>query len=529
MHVVGARSSPPGVDGVSLGPKVQGGLRWSLMRQLVTGLVSTAGALAYTRLLQPEDLGAVALAFLVYGGLYLLIQAPIRDAIVYYQEREEAHGSAAFWLLLGFSASAVSVVMAAAGLLGRFYDSPAAAALTRGMAMAFFLQALAVVPAALLLKRFRFAVHEILQTVLVLIFLVGWVVLALTGWGPWSLVLPQIVGTAFWAVAVWIAAGFRPILRPGRDAYRAIVRFSRSLLGSKLIVYLRASADNAAVGTLGAGALGWYSFGEDQSGFAVLSVGLPVGQVALPAMAAVQDKMAQVRRIYADMLRLTATLSTPMQIGAIVVADLGIALFFGEQWVGAVPVFQAYLAFRLVDTLLAVSDAVTSALGRPELRLRVDLIQLPLFLGGIWFGLRVWGGIAGVAWSLAVVRTLMGLVYLGVTMHLTRLDLGRSLRYLGPSTLAGMLMGLGVVGLRRTGVAEVLAGSLRPSLLADGVWLALLVLTGVVGYFSLLYALDRSGFKKVMTQAGQIAVPEGVRTRLLATRAGRKLMRWAEV
>jgi hypothetical protein len=32
-----------------------------------------------------------------------------------------------------------------------------------------------------------------------------------------------------------------------------------------------------------------------------------------------------------------------------------------------------------------------------------------------------------------------------------------------------------------------------------------------------------------MTQAGQIAVPEGMRARLLATRAGEKLARWAEV
>jgi O-antigen/teichoic acid export membrane protein len=261
----------------------------------------------------------------------------------------------------------------------------------------------------------------------------------------------------------------------------------------------------------------------------VLSVGLPVGQVALPALAAVQDKAAQVRRIYADMLRLTATLSTPMQIGAIVVADLGIGVLFGEQWLGAVPVFRAYLAFRLVDALLAVCDAATSALGRPELRLRVDVIQLPLFLGGVWYGLRVWGGITGVAWSLAVVRTLMGLAYLGVTMHLTRLDLRRTLRTLGPSTLAGGLMGLGVAGLRRTGLARMLAGSLQPSLLADGVWLAVLVLAGFVGYLTLLYALDRPGFKVVMTQAGQIAVPEGMRARLLATRAGEKLARWAEV
>ena len=72
-------------------------------------------------------------------------------------------------------------------------------------------------------------------------------------------------------------------------------------------------------------------------------------------------QLDKVRQIYLDMLRLTATLSTPMQIGAFVVADLGVALFFGEQWLGAIPVFRAYLAFRLVDVLLRISDSATSA------------------------------------------------------------------------------------------------------------------------------------------------------------------------
>ena len=68
-------------------------------------------------------------------------------------------------------------------------------------------------------------------------------------------------------------------------------------------------------------------------------------------------------------------------------------------------VFRAYLTFRLIQTLLSISDAAISALGRPQIRFAVDLAQLPFFVGGIWFGLQVWGGIEGVAWSLAIVQT----------------------------------------------------------------------------------------------------------------------------
>jgi len=522
--VVGQLGGAAGLDAT-----VARGLRWALVRQAITGLASTAGVLAYTRLLQPEDLGAVALAFLVYNGLILLVQAPIRDAVVYYQEREQAHGSAAFWLLVGFSTAAGALVMATAGRLGRFYRSPDAAGLTRGMAVAFFFQAVAVVPAGLLLKRFRFAVHEGLQTVLILILLAGWVALARLGFGPWSLVLPQVAGAVFWAASAWIAAGFRPTLRPGREAYRDIVRFSRSLFGNMAIVYLKTNIDNAAAGTLGEGPLGWYSFGENQSTFVAYGVGGTVAQVALPAMAAVQERIEKLGQVYLDMLRLTATLSTPMQIGAIVLADLGIGLFFGEQWLGAVPVFRAYLAFRLVGTLLAISNTATSALGRPDIPFAVDLAQFPFFVGGIWFGLRIWGGIAGVAWSLAIVRIVTGLVYFGVTMRATRVRAGKTLRYLAPSSLAGAAMGIVVWVLRGgivpqgsgalggAGVGHRMAGTIAPPLLADGLSLLGLTLAGAISYFVILLAVDRAGFRAVAKMGWQIVAPEPVRARIAAS------------
>jgi PST family polysaccharide transporter len=486
------------------------------MRQVVTLLISTIGVLAYTRLLQPEDLGAVALAFLVYSGLLLLVQAPIRDAVVYYQEGEAAYSSAAFWLLLVFGALSLGLVLVLARPLGRFYDSIQAAALTRAIAVAFFFDALAVVPGALLLKHFRFAIHESLQTVYVLILLVGWVALAANGWGAWSLILPQIAGAVFWAAATWLAAGFRPLLRPGREAYRGIVRFSRSLLGSNFVVYLKANLDQAAVGTLGEAPLGWYSFGESQSAFAVLGVGLPVARVALPAMAEVQTRLdevqarlAEVRRVYLEMLRLAATLGTPWQVGAFVLADLGILVLFGEQWLGAVVVFRAYLTFRLIQTLLSISDAVVSALGRPQIRFAVDLAQLPFFVAGVWFGLRVWGGIEGVAWSLAIVRSLAGLVNLVVSMRLTRLSAGTLVRYLLPSSLASLLMGLLVYGLRSSGWVQ--AWLATENLLGT---LLVLVLMGVTSYFLALYALDRSSFRQVRAMAWRVAVPGSVRDRL---------------
>jgi O-antigen/teichoic acid export membrane protein len=506
-----------------LTPTLHRGLRWTLIRQTITGITGTLGVLVYARLLNPADLGAVALAVLVYNGLLLLVQVPIRDAIVYYQEEEETHSSAAFWLLLGFGTFALVLVMVLAVPLGRFYESPEAAGLARAITVAFYFEALAVVPAALLLKGFRYRIHEGLQLFVVVINMVGWIGLALAGFGPWSLVLPRVVGAIFWAFSTWLVAGFRPLLNPGQAAYRGIIRFSRSLMGSKLLIYLKGNIDQAAVGTLGETSLGWYSFGESQSAFAFLWIGLPIAEIALPALASVRERVADLRRTYFGTLRLTATLSTPMQIGAIILADLGIRVLFGPKWLGAVPVFRAYLTFRLVHALLALSDATTSALGRPEIRFRLDLVQLPFFLIAIWFGLQVSGGIEGVAWSLAVVRAVAGLVFLVVTRRLVRATWREMSHYLLPSTIAAVGMGVLVFALRNTGLVEqnLVAGVFGledAPRMAELIELTFLVLAGVAAYLAFLFLLSPSGFRSVVAMSVRILLPEAWHKRLDALR-----------
>jgi O-antigen/teichoic acid export membrane protein len=335
-----------------------------------------------------------------------------------------------------------------------------------------------------------------MSTIAELILLVGWVTLSALGFGPWSLVVPYLVSSIFWAASTWIAARFRPWPAPEKGVFGQVSRFSRNLLGSKLLVYLSRNLDNAAVGTLGEKALGWYSFGESQAEYFGIVIGETVAQIALPAMAAVQSQVERLRGIFLDMLRLTAAASVPMQVGALVLADLGIRVFLGDKWLGAATVFRAYLALWLLRTLLNLGDSLTSATGRPQIRLAFDLVQLPLFAAGTWFGLRVWGGIAGVAWTLAIVRLAVGVFYFAAVLRLVRVDVRTVLRLLLPIALAGAGMGLSV-GLGRR---------LLP-LGSEITQLGVLVGIGIGVYAGIFYALDRVGFRQVVRMVREILAP----------------------
>lgn len=482
-------------------PEVQQGLRWTVFRQVVTSIVGAIGVLVYARYITPDSLGAASLALLVYEGLYRLIRVPISHAVVYFQE-ETDHPSAAFWLLLAFGVPAALIVALAAPWMAQFYESPQAAPLTQVVMIAYLMLSLATVPAAILLKQMRFDLYEGFYTVYQLIAYIGWIVFSVAGWGAWSLILPSMIGSLFWVSATWWATRFRPQLRPSKQAFSDTLRFARNLWGSELLGYLMNRMDNAAVASLGEKALGIYTFGEDNSTFASLGLAGMIAQITLPALARVQSNIEQFQDTYTQLLRLMSAALFPVQAGALVVADLGLRLAFGNQWDEAIPIFRIYMIFQTLVALSLINDAAMSASGRPHIRLRLNLVQFPFFLAATWYGLTVWGGIMGVAAALMIVRSLATAIYLFVTWRLLQLPIRTALGVIFPSILAASLMGIFTYQLRAAFALENETG------------LLMIILAGVAAYALLLWILDRAAFLQVWETLLRIFLPLGLRTRL---------------
>lgn len=493
----------------SLGSQIQSGMRWSVARQVVTGIIGTLGAVVYTRLITPEDLGAATLAILVFTALILLINAPIRDAIVYYQDETEEVASAAFWVLLVLSISACLLVLLLADAFAQFYESELAAPLTRAITLAAFLRALDVVPASVLIKQMQFQALELLRGANFILLAIGWVVFAVLGYGAWSLVLPQIVSASVITVATWWVARFWPKL-PRRKYLAAVIRFGRSVFGGKLLLYLTRNFDNAVVGRLGEAALGFYGVGENQAEFAAITVAEAFGQVGLAALAKLQRQLDAFRMTFLRLLRLMATFGTPAQVGAYVVADVAFLVIFGEQWLPAVPVFRAFLIFNLFNTLAELCDAATSAAGRPEMRLRVNLIQLPFFAAATLWAMNQYGTILAVAVLLSTVRVVFTFGYIVWTLRLVQANFREFRWALLPSTIAGFGMGVVCLLLRNYFLDNWLMMRFPDPLAAATINLTVTVTLGSLLFLGLLLLVARKSTVEVIGEYYHMIVPTSI-------------------
>ncbi len=496
----------------SIDQKVVLGLRWSVIRQIILTVVGTAGVLTYTRVLGPSGLGLFAIAGIIYGGLLLLIQAPFRDAVVYF--RTDDHARAAFFCLAGFGLATGLVIFAAAPGVAAFYETPEAALLIRGMILVFWLRTLAVVPAARLLETFRFDLHEgflVLSESLftAVVILALWLNPAVT-----ALIAAHLSAALAFCLLVWWRTEFSPF-RPVRPAVvREVLGYAGRLVGSQALKYGNLNIDQAAVGRLGERSLGLYSFGENQSAFLVVGIGVPMGQIAISTLAAVRERPATFRRLLIDLFQLTSFASTPYHLLILTLGPLFVSLFFGPDWLPAVPLLQAYLVFRLLQTLLEVCDGALSAAGRPDIRLRFDLLLLPLFAAGTLLTVTLSGRLVVIAWTLALIRLLVGLLYLSVTLAITGVrwsELGAGLGQMAGAALASSLF---LWLLRLWPAWRGLFVFPGRDLLAQAAEFSALVLLGTAVYLVLAWRFDRAGFWTVMRTAARTLLSAGWRQKI---------------
>lgn len=497
----------------SFGEQLASGVRWSVLRQVGLTVIGTAAILIYTRVLGPDGIGTFTFATIFYSALLLLIQAPFRDAVIYFQERPYAE--AAFFWLLGLGIPAALLVILGAPWIGQFYESVEAVPIIQGMTVVFILRSLAVVPAALLLQQFDFKYHEGFQLLADIAFTVVIVItLVVFNFGVMSMVLAHLAAATTWLIIVWWRTGFRPSWRHSREIYQQVWGFARNLLGSQGLKYANLNIDQILVGRLGEGPLGLYSFSERQSNFIVVGIGVPMFQITLPALSAVKHKKEQFQAILLKMMRLTHTASIPYHLFIFILADRFINLFFGEEWLPAAPLLRAYLIFRLLQTLGELCDAALSAKGRPDLRLKFDVVLFPLFALTAYLSVTWSANLVVIAGSLATIRAIITIIYISVTLNLAEIKLSTLWQTLQGNTLAAVFSG-GVLVLLR----QILPNWVIPSPFLDSVGgqiaeFSIYSLTGLITFLLFFYLLDREGIKDVISTAVDALLPASTKNRL---------------
>lgn len=386
----------------SVGRMVLRGSAWLICGRFARTLVTLVGTAILARLLTPADFGVAAVAAMILplsiGLLEGLIDVPVnRD-----DELDTASLSNLIWssevVMIGLAA----LVWVTAPWLATCLNSPALSDLLRALCFGLLLQPFVTAGYGLLRRQHRFQVVALFLLVSGAVYVSIAVVLALRGFGVWSLVLGQLASLLVTAGGLSVLARI-PVSPPRRIQTLVAWRAGGVAFAARLLEWLVANIDTLfASSVLGASGAGYYSRAYNfttqlKEPFAV--VDQTVRQAFL-AQRNLDDAMAS--RATLGGLRLVVLAASFVAASVIVLREAIVALLLGPQW-GAVVAPLAILSASLPARIARMYvDSFTYARGSMGHMLMRNIA----ILGLLGFGLWAWSGegVTSIAFVVAAIH-----------------------------------------------------------------------------------------------------------------------------
>lgn len=299
---------------------------------LVWGIVSMA---ILARVLGPEVFGVLAIASISLGIGAIFLGETITEGLIQFEDLKDEHSNASFWFNLGLATVFAIGVSLLAEPLSRFFGTPILADILPIMALIGWMGALGDVPEALLERNLEHNKLVILENVIGLPCSLLTIVLALSGYGVWSIILSSAISTGLSAIGLFWMSGWRPGLSFSRKAWLDVTRFGRDTLATKILGYVDDALPRLAIGyVLGERALGLYSIAINLAGQVSGLIMGPLSDLAMSVVARLQTDLGQIRALLNDAFSVTTFIMYPAILGAALVAPIAAPLLLGPAWAG---------------------------------------------------------------------------------------------------------------------------------------------------------------------------------------------------
>jgi O-antigen/teichoic acid export membrane protein len=282
----------------------------------------------------------------------------------------------------------------------------------------------------------RIAIIEFINTGLTTVVAIS---LALAGYGIFSLVATDIVAAIVGIAGYYL---FYPFWRPGFSwtphLVRYFINFGRRSFFATLLGESLDKVDDIWTGLyLGDIALGFYSRAYVFATYPRRIVANPVSDVAASIYAALKYNKSQLGRAFHLINTFLIRVGFAMAGILALIAPEFILIFLGEKWLPMLVAFRLMLLYIMLDPIKHTIANLFIAIGKPEIIIKIRLIQLCVLM----IGLLIFADGFGIA-GIAIAVNLMALAGIILLLIRAKMEITVTIHKLFVVPVIGLVSGL---------------------------------------------------------------------------------------
>lgn len=350
--------------------KIISGIGWTTISTITNGLVQILRLSILSRYLTKEDFGLVAILTLILGLTQVFSDMGFSAAIMSQKKIEKSNFLSLYWLQFGVFVLMMLAISLCSPIIANYYDSPVLLILVPIMMSELFFVSLGKLYDTVLQKNMEFRTIAIRNIVTASLSLIIAVILAMQGYGVYSLVVSTVLQTAM--VNVWN-------LKTGQKHYKLsfqkikfkeaknLMKVGYYQMGSQIVDYFASKLDIIIISsTLGVGALGIYNLSKELVLKFVIVVNTISNKVMLPVFTNFQDDVNELKRVFVLCLKGTFLFNAPIVGFVVLFCNYIVLIFYGKTFSEAIPIVQILAVWSLFvvigqpNSLLAIATKKTN-------------------------------------------------------------------------------------------------------------------------------------------------------------------------
>ncbi len=472
---------------MGLKKQVLSGLGWSAGNRFISQLFTWAVTIVVMRLLSPGDYGLMAMAGFFINLLMLLNELGLGAALIQKKEIDDLFLRQIFGLLLLSNVILFLLLSVSAPMIANFFNEQRIAGVIRISSMQFLMMSFSIIPQSLLIRSMHFRKLSIIDLISTVTGSLATLMLAVTGYGVWSLVWGSLTINLVRTIGLTGASRFIGIPSFSIKGLRQAMFFGGYVMGSRILWFFYTQADTFIIGKLlGKELLGYYSVSMQLASLPMEKTSGIINQVAFPAFSTVQDDSERVSSYFLKAIRIGSFFAFPILWGISSIAPELVAVFLGDKWHNAslpLQLLSLVIPFRMISNLM--SPALLG-LGRPDISFYNTLLgfvvmPLAVLISTHW-------GLSGVCLAWMIFFPLVLWLNLSRVVPVIGISVSDVVTTMAKPIAAAATMYAAVMSLK------ALLGH-DPKSISH---LVLFIITGMIVYCGVIRSVYRQGYREVL-------------------------------
>jgi len=370
---------------MSLLKSAKSGIFWSTVDTVGVKVLSFLVSVSMARILDPEDFGLVGLIviFVAIGGI--LVDSGMGSSLIRDNDATDLDFDTVFYTNIVISVFLYIVLYVSAPLISSFFGHEILTSIVRVYGLSYIISALFITQQTRLIKDLQFKKIAFLNMPSTLLSGVIAIIMALNGYGVWSIVAMYLTSQLIKLCLVWWHTQWKPSLQFSTKSLKYHFNYGYKLIISGILGVFTREMYTMVIGKrFDVASVGYFQRAHSVKSYPVSTLGSVLNRVSFPILSKIKDDKEKISKIYQSILKVSFFVMTAFMTTLIVISEPLFIFLFTEKWSAAIPYFRIVALAGILVPIHSFNLNIFRIYGRTDVLLKLSVIKNVMVLVSIF-------------------------------------------------------------------------------------------------------------------------------------------------